>query len=179
MTPTTTARYTPTQRRLHWLIAVLLLAAYLFIEQRGLFARGTPARAAMVQSHFWVGLTIFALALWRLRVRLRTAAPPVTPALPQWQALPAKVLHLAFYGFLLLMPVLGLATAWLDAKTLYLPFTQMALPALLAPDEALAHQLEDLHGGIGEVFYWVIGLHVLAAVYHHLVRRDDALRRML
>ena len=60
-----------------------------------------------------------------------------------------------------------------------LPFTDIALSALLAEDKDLAHQLEDLHGSIGEAFYWVIGLHVLAALYHHLVRRDDTLRRML
>ena len=73
----------------------------------------------------------------------------------------------------------GLATAWIDGKTLYLPFTQVALPALLPTDPDLGHQLEELHGTIGEIFYWVIGLHILAALYHHFVRRDDALRRML
>ena len=38
--------------------------------------------------------------------------------------------------------------------------------------------LEDLHGQIGEIFYWVIGFHVLAAIFHHVVRRDDTLKRM-
>ena len=59
------------------------------------------------------------------------------------------------------------------------PFTGIALPALLAENEDLAHTLEDLHGSIGEAFYWVIGLHVLAALWHHFGRRDDTLRRML
>ena len=76
------------------------------------------------------------------------------------------------------MPLLGMATAWTDGKAVMLPFTDIALPALLAEDKDLAHQLEDLHGSIGEAFYWVIGLHVLAALYHHWVRRDDTLRRM-
>lgn len=173
------ARYSAALRRLHWLTAVLLLLAYFFIEQRGLFERGTPARALMVQSHFWTGLAIFALALWRLGLRARATVPPITPVLPAWQAWPAKLVHLALYAFVVAMPLLGLATAWTDDKTLYLPFTQLALPALLAPDEVLAHRLEDLHGTIGEAFYWVIGLHVLGALYHHWGRRDDTLRRML
>ena len=91
----------------------------------------------------------------------------------------SRLLHLALYAFLLAMPLLGLATAWTDGKSLYLPFTDIALPALLAPDRDLAHRLEDLHGSIGEAFYWVIGLHVVAALYHHWGRRDDTLRRML
>lgn len=173
------ARYSPGQRRLHWLIAVLVALAYLFIEQRGLFERGTAARAAMVQSHFWIGITVLLLALWRLGLRARAAIPPITPALSTWQAAPAKLLHLALYAFLIVQPLLGLATAWTDGKAVLLPFTDIALPALLAADESLAHRLEDLHGSIGTIFYWVIGAHVLAALYHHFLRRDDTLKRML
>ena len=173
------ARYAPSLRRLHWLMALLVLAAYLFIEQRGVFPRGSDGRAAMMQSHYWTGLLVFALVLWRLALRRRHGAPAITPALPAWQAWPARLLHLALYAFLVAMPVLGLLTAWTDGKTLFVPFTHVALPALVGEDEALAHQLEDLHGAIGEFFYWVIGAHVLAALYHHVVRRDDTLRRML
>ena len=56
-------RYTPALRRLHWLMAILIVAAYLLIEQRGVFPRGSAERAAMVQGHFWVGITVFVLAL--------------------------------------------------------------------------------------------------------------------
>ena len=173
------ARYSPGLRRLHWLIALLVALAYLLIEQRGLFERGTAARAAMVQSHFWIGIAVLLLAAWRLNLRVRGSAPPITPALPAWQAAPARLLHLALYAFLIVQPLLGLATAWTDGKTLLLPFTDIALPTLLAGDEALAHRLEDLHGLVGDIFYWVIGAHVLAALYHHFLRRDDTLKRML
>ncbi len=172
------ARYSPGLRRLHWLMAVLIALAYVFIEQRGIFERGTAERAAMMQTHFWLGLSVLVLVVWRLLLRHRDGAPPITPLLPAWQAWPAKALHLALYAFLVAMPVLGLLTAWTDGKVLLLPFTDIALPALLAPDEALGERLEELHGSIGEAFYWVIGLHVLAAAYHHYIRRDDTLRRM-
>lgn len=173
------ARYTPGLRRVHWLAAVLIALAYLSIEQRDLFERGTAPRAAMVQAHFWVGIAVLVLTVWRLRLRALAAIPPITPALPIWQAAPAKLLHLALYAFLLVQPLLGLATAWTDGKAVLLPFTGIALPALLAADESLAHRLEDLHGSIGTIFYWVIGAHVVAALYHHFMRRDDTLKRML
>ncbi|HZX76083.1 cytochrome b [Lysobacter sp.] len=172
-------RYSRGLRALHWLTALLILAAYLAIEQRGLFARGTPARTAMVQAHFWFGLCVFAFALWRVTLRMRHRMPAVSPPLPVWQAVPAGLLHVALYAFLLVMPVLGLLTVWADGKAVQVPLTSFVLPALIAPDTVLAGRLEDLHGGIGECFYWVIGLHVLAALYHHYVRRDDTLRRML
>jgi len=172
-------RYGAGLRRVHWLSALLVLAVYLLIEQRDIFPRGSAPRANMLQGHFWVGLTIFALAFWRVLLRLRSGTPAIMPALPSWQHWLSRLLHLSLYAFVLVMPLLGLATAWADGKTLLLPFTAIALPALLAPDAALAHWLEDLHGSVGEAFYWVIGLHVLAALYHHVWRRDDTLRRML
>ncbi|MFC7301072.1 cytochrome b [Cognatiluteimonas weifangensis] len=172
-------RYRPGLRRLHWLTAVLVAVAYVLIEQRNLFPRGSGERAAMMQGHYWTGLAIWLLLWWRLALRAGGATPPITPPLPGWQAGLSRLLHLALYAFLLAMPLLGLATAWTDDKPLYLPFTDFALPALLAPDKDLAHRLEDLHGSIGEAFYWVIGLHIVAALYHHWWRRDDTLRRML
>ena len=172
-------RYRPALRHLHWLMAVLILFAYAAIEQRALFPRGSGLRAAVVQSHFWLGLTVFALALWRLALRRRMAVPPITPVLSKWHAALLRTMHVALYAFFLAMPLLGLATAWSDGKQVLVPLTDIALPALLPPDASLAHTLEDLHGRIGRAFYWVIGVHVLAAGWHHLVRRDDALRRML
>ncbi|NUS38464.1 MAG: cytochrome b [Lysobacter sp.] len=174
-----TARYRPALRRLHWLVALLVLAAYLLIEQRGLFPRGSNRRAMMMQGHFWAGLCILLLAPWRVALRARSALPPITPALPAWQALPTKLLHLALYLFLVAMPLLGLATAWSGGRTVWVPFTGIALPPLLPENDALAQSLEGLHRTIGELFYWVIGAHVAAAFWHHFFRRDDALRRML
>jgi len=172
-------RYSPTLRRLHWLMAALVLAGYLLIEQRGLFPRGSVERTAMVQGHFWVGITVFALVLWRVARRRFDGTPAITPPLGRPIAFVSALFHVALYAFLVVMPLLGLATAWSDGKAVLIPFTGIALPALLHENEALAHTLEDLHGSIGEVFYWVIGAHVLAALWHHLVRRDDTLRRML
>ena len=172
-------RYAIGARRLHWLVAILLLLVYLAMEQRGLFARGTPQRTAMMQSHFWLGLLVFVLAWWRLRVRMRHAPPPIDPPLPGWQALIAKATHVALYLFIVLMPLLGLTTILLEHRALYLPFTHLAIPSPLPKDVAMGKQVEAVHTFVGHAFYWVIGAHVLAALYHHLWRRDDTLRRML
>jgi cytochrome b561 len=175
----TDTRYRPALRRLHWLMAVLVLLAYVAIEQRSLFPRGSDARAAMVQSHFWLGLAIFVLAAWRLALRRRVFVPPVVPALSPWQLALSRTLHVALYAFFIAQPLLGLATAWSDGKQVLLPLAGIALPALLPANDALAHTLEDVHRTIGTAFYFVIGLHVAAAAWHHFVRRDDALKRML
>ena len=172
-------RYSPTQRRLHWLMALLVLAAYLLTERGLLFKPGSAGCAVLRQGHFWVGLSLFALVWWRLASRRRLGVPSISPPVDRRIMLVSNVVHIALYAFFLVMPILGLATMWSDGTAMLIPFTGISLPALLPENQALARVLEDLHGTIGEAFYWVIGLHVLASLWHHVVRRDDTLRRML
>lgn len=172
------ARYASSLRLLHWLMAVMILLGYLAIEQRGLFERGSPGRFAMMQSHFWLGIGIFILVWVRIAQRLKHGVPRITPSLPVWQTGLSHLFHFVLYAFFIVMPILGMMTAWTDGKTLFIPFTDIALPALMAENEVLAKQLEGWHHDIGEAFYWVIGFHVLAALYHHFVRKDNTLSRM-
>jgi cytochrome b561 len=75
------------------------------------------------------------------------------------------------------MPLLG----WLmmSAKGKAVPFFGLQLPALIAPDKALAHNFEDIHEAVGVIGYYLIGLHAGAALFHHYLMRDNTLRRML
>lgn len=172
------ARYVAGIRLLHWLMAFMVLAAYIAIEQRGLFERGSPGRFAMMQTHFWLGIGIFILVWIRLKLRFKHGAPRITPPLPVMQQWISGIFHIALYAFLIGMPILGLLTAWYDGKTLFIPFTDIALPTPVVPDKVFAHKVEDLHHDIGEWFYWVFGLHIAAALYHHYIRKDDTLSRM-
>ena len=161
----------------HWLTLALLIAVYGLIELREFYPKGSDARELMKTWHFMLGLSVFALVLVRLPLRLALHAPPITPAPPAWQQRLAAAMHVALYGLLLVLPLLGWLT--LSAKGRPVPFFGLELPALLAPDKALAENLEDLHELIGELGYWLIGLHAAAALYHHYLVRDDTLRRML
>ncbi|MEO6227589.1 MAG: cytochrome b [Thermomonas sp.] len=179
MKSTVSTRYSHIQRRLHWLMAFLVLAAYLLTERGILFQPGSTGCAVLRQGHFWVGLLLLALVWWRLASRGRLGVPPITPPLDHRTMLASIVMHVALYAFFLVMPILGLATMWSNGTAMLIPFTGIAVPALLPENQVLARTLEDLHGTIGKVFYWVIGLHVLASLWHHFFRCDDTLRRML
>ncbi len=171
-------KYSTAQRNIHWLMLLMLVLAYITIEFRGEFPRGSSGRVFMVQSHFWLGLSIFALFIPRLLLRLKRGMPPIEPALPAWQNNLSKMIHVAIYVFLFAQPLLGIATAWTDGKVLMIPFTGIELPALLSANKALAHQLEDIHKLMANIFYYLVGFHVLAALFHHFIRKDDTLKRM-
>lgn len=173
------SRYAASSRRMHWTMFALVLLAYLCINLFELFARGSAARANVLGSHFVAGLAVLLLVLPRLWLRLRNGQPPISPPPPRWSELLGKLTHVALYAFLLIQPLLGVITLQIEGKPVAL-FGVTLLPSFVGqPDRALAHRFEDIHGTIGTIFYYVIALHILAALWHHFRRRDDTLQRML
>jgi len=172
-----TDRYGRTTIILHWLMLALLAAVYACIELRELFPRGSDPRNLLKTWHFMLGLTVFALVWVRIAARLAGGTPPITPPPPALQALAGKIVHIALYALMIAMPLGG----WmiLSAEGASIPFWGLTLPPLVGPNEELAELIEEIHETAGTVGYWLIGLHAVAALFHHYVLRDDTLRRML
>jgi len=162
---------------LHWLTLLLILIAYVCMEFRGLFPRGSEPRALMKTLHFSTGLSVLLVLLPRLWLRLRGPVPPITPTPAPAMRLAAHAGHAALYLFLLGMPLLG----WLilSAEGASISLWGLPLPALVGVDRDAAHRYEELHELGATLGYWLIGLHAAAGLYHHWLRRDNTLRRML
>ena len=158
---------------LHWGMFLLLVAVFASIELRVLFEKGTDARNAFKYWHFVLGLTVLALVAMRSAVRLKQAYPAVTPPLPLWQQRLSTNVHLLLYAVMIFMPLTGWLTLSAEGKDI--PF---GLPALIAENESLAHNVEELHELIGKAAYFLIGLHIVSALYHQLIRKDNVLKRM-
>lgn len=162
---------------LHWLMLVLIVAVYACIELRELFPKGSDPRELLKTWHFMLGLAVLGLALLRLVVNVAGTTPPIDPEPPQYQKLLAKLMHFALYALMLGMPLAG----WLllSAAGKPIPFFGLQLPALIAESKSTAALIKEVHETVGNVGYLLIGLHALAAVYHHHFVRDDTLRRIL
>ena len=178
MTEPNAARYSAPQRYLHWVGFLLVLAAYVLIELREFAERGTELRKMLMQGHVLAGLAVLLLIGPRIWLRLRKGAPPIRPALPAWQAALSTLTHVALYAFLVAQPILGMLTIWANGRGIPIFLTGFEIPSPLAENHELHEYFEDIHGELGEIFYWVIGLHIFAALYHHFGRKDDTLQRM-
>ena len=173
------SRYVAPSRWLHWVMFALVALAYLLINLFDTFPRGSAERSAMLDWHAVAGLGVLLLVLPRLWLRSRHTPPPITPPAERWADALATLTHIALYAFLLIQPLLGLITLQIKGAAVS-PFGITVLPSFVSvPDRVLAHRFEDVHAAIGTVFYWVIGLHILAALWHHVVRGDNTLKRML
>jgi len=167
------SRYHPALVTLHWLIAVLLVMAL----SAGLLVldntpNSDPAKLDALRIHAPMGMAIGVLMLLRLVIRLSTRAPaPATTGIALADRL-APLAHWAFYALVLAMAASGIALS-----------VQSGLGDALFGDGALpesfdAYGARAAHGIIGSLLVLTLVLHVAAAVYHTVVRRDGLLRRM-
>jgi cytochrome b561 len=173
----TTLRYGSLTIGLHWLMLLLFIAVYGTIELRELFEKGSDPREALKTWHFMLGMLAFVLVWLRLAARLSGPTPAIQPEPPNLQQLSAKLLHLALYVLMIGMPLTG----WLllSAAGKPIPFFGLELPALIGENKDIGKQIKELHEFFGTVGYYLIGLHAVAALYHHYIVRDNTLTRML
>ena len=98
-------RFTPTQRFLHWAMAVAILAM-LFIGV-GMVSTIRPDYLPLVSIHKPLGIAILILALVRIAVRLRVGTPGLPRDLPALMKLAAQLSHDALYALMIAMPLIG------------------------------------------------------------------------
>ena len=168
-------RFTPLQRLLHWVMAVCILAM-LFIGV-GMLSTIKPKYLTLVSIHKPLGIAILVLALIRLVVRLRYGAPPLPADLPEPVKLGARLSHYAFYVLMIGMPLLGWGMLSAAAYPVVL-FGGVHLPAILPHSDGLHTLLWNAHFYLAFDFFALILLHVAAALFHALVRRDGVFEAM-
>jgi cytochrome b561 len=169
------ARFTGWQRLLHWLMAICILAM-LFIGV-GMVSTIKPIYLTLVSIHKPLGITILVLALVRLALRIRYGAPPLPAGLPEPMKLAALGSHYAFYALMIGMPLIGWGMLSAAAYPVVL-FGGWHLPAILPQSDSLHTLLWDAHFYLAFAFFALVLLHVAAALFHALVRRDGVFETM-
>jgi len=152
----------------------------------GMFALGwtavnypmSPAKLDLFIWHKSIGLTLLVLVVVRIVWRLanETPAPPADVSATEHRL--ASTGHYVLYLLMLLMPVSG----YVVNSTANFPFRFFGgtrVPNLISPDKALQDAAEAVHLAAFWLFALVILIHVLAALRHHFVRKNNVLRRML
>ncbi|CAB3785754.1 cytochrome b [Paraburkholderia fynbosensis] len=168
-------RYTSPAIFFHWAIFLLVALAYLAIEVRG--SRGSDSRTFWTSVHFWAGTLVLALAVLRLLWRLWAGAPEELSG-NRLLAFVARAAHLALYVFIFAQPLLGILMVNAGGRPVNLAWVNISF-TLIGADSIARPLLKDAHEWLGNLFYWVIGLHALAAIVHHVIFRDQTLRRIV
>lgn len=155
--------YSSIQIALHWL--VLFLVAFQYVAHDGIETAWNalrqqqavpPGSQALTYMHITAGMTVFALALIRIFLRIWGGTPPPPEGEPWLLHLIAETVHYGIYVLLFALPLSGLA-AWFLGLELAASVHVLLKNALLA----------------------AIALHIAGALFQHFVLRSDVLMRML
>ncbi len=170
-------RYSTVSLAFHWGLALLVLIQVLLITAHD--AIDGPMSRELVQIHKALGLSVLVLTLARIGWRMANPALSMPAGTPNWQRIAARVSHVGFYVLLIGIPLMGWAASSAGGRdiTWFGLFNWPLLPIPQSRD--LAGTLMDLHRAGVKLLYVLLALHVLAALKHQFVDRDNVLHRMI
>ncbi|MDO8988063.1 MAG: cytochrome b [Sideroxyarcus sp.] len=169
--------YTRTAISLHWLIALLIFAAFplgIYMHDLPL----SPYKLRLYSYHKWIGVTVFLLALFRIYWRA-THLPPVLPdSMKNWEKFAAHSAHYVLYALIVIIPISGwLMSSAKGFQTVW--FGVLPLPDLVDKNKELGDQLLQVHQALNLLLLGTLAAHVGGALKHHFIERDNILARML
>lgn len=194
---TSSTRYTSVAIVLHWTLAILILGMIpvgWWMSDAVLDPAFRAKAGQAFQLHKSVGFTILGLSVLRLIWRLTHKAPPLPQAMPAWEKNVARLTHWLFYFLMIALPVTGwiyVSAGYSVTFERFFPVASNWFGLIEVPHIApVATQSEEARKAIGTAamnvhskLAWGVlvlgGLHVAAALKHHLFNRDDVLTRMV
>jgi len=158
----------------HWLIFFLVLFMLVF----GFLLDDIPKdyQGAAYNLHKLIGLSILLLMVMRLIWTLINPKPELSDVKP-WERFVERLVHQLLYLAIIVMPLAGWIGASSSGRGPHLGSLYLGLP--IPKDKALITTCFQLHGIFAFVIIGLVTLHVLAALYHHFIRKDDVLLRMM
>ena len=168
--------YGTVSRLFHWvtvlLVLVMIPAGLIMIQDIP-----RPVQDRLFILHKGLGPVVLLVVLLRLFWRVRNPPPPLPADVPAMQARAAAMVHAGLYVFLIVQAVSGyvrVTTGGFPIESLL----AIGVPPLLPKSEAVAHVAETVHAVSAAILMLLIAMHVGAAAYHGLVRRDGIVSRM-
>lgn len=183
--------YSPRARFYHWLTAFLVLIQFpigFYMYYRGnempyVDAEGTTkvglwdaTTGFLYDSHKVIGVVVLAVVLARLIYRFRTGAPRSDASVPAALTGISHLVHWSIYVLLVAVPIGGYLGSSFGG---YLKPFGFALPAVTMEDKDASKEILGWHGVAAKVLLLLILIHVAAAIYHRVVRKDRVVERML
>ncbi|MBI5890734.1 MAG: cytochrome b [Nitrosomonadales bacterium] len=170
-------QYTRTAVALHWLIVLLIFAAFplgVYMHELPL----SPYKLRLYSYHKWIGLTVLLLAAIRLYWRATHRPPAMPESMPNWEKFAAHATHYALYLLIFVIPVSG----WLMSSAMGFQvvwFGVLPLPNLVDKNKELGELLLEVHKALNFLMFGLVLAHIGAALKHHVIERDDILVRMV
>lgn len=168
-------RYGLVSSLLHWVSVVLVVSTFSIGFYLETLSWGIE-KFNLVDIHASIGCVIVSLVLLRMLWRLNSPAPkPIVAS--KIQGFVMYMVHLAL--LLLLIALFSSGYIMISSGGNPVKLFDIFFMPELQQSSGTAKQFRNLH----EIFVWtfigVLSLHVLAALFHHFIKRDATLRRIM
>jgi len=176
-----TATYGPIAVLFHWTIALLFIAQLAL----GYLMSGDDVDPALqfnlFQYHKSIGFVVLALAIPRVIWSVLSRKPHPPAGTGRVAHISGRLAHAALLFLTVAVPLAGWAIA--STSPLQIPsyvFDLVVIPGLpLEISDASEALWTDVHETLAYLAAAIVLLHVAAALWHHLIRGDSTLRRIL
>lgn len=173
----TASEYSTLSKLFHWIIAlavIIMLIAGFFLDEIPEQFQGV---AYML--HKSTAITILFLMILRF-IWIHAKGKPALPAsVKSWEKILSRSVQYGFYVLLIVMPLSGwIMSVAADRIPNYFGLFKAPLP-WIEPNKSLAKLMAESHEIIAWILIAFITLHVLGALKHHFIDKDNVLKRML
>lgn len=159
---------------LHWLMALLIFGLYAVGLSIDLFDK--PLRPPIVNLHAIFGLLLLTLIVPRILWRVTHPRPAYPASMGRIFQRAAAAGHGVLYLLMIAVPLVGIPTfLWRGAP---LNFGLFQIPSPFEANRDVAHQFGEVHELLAHALIAVAVGHVLIALYHQFVLRDNIIARM-
>ncbi len=160
---------------LHWLIFILITAQFYFVWS---LSENSPLTGPYIMLHKSVGMTLLILGILFFIWHIFNVKPLPPETQPRWQYIISKAVHHTLFLLIMLMPIIGYLLTCADGKPINF-FGLFTIPCLISANEHLGGIMFLAHETLAFVILFLVGVHILAALYHHFIYKDNVLKRML
>jgi cytochrome b561 len=170
--------YTPVARVLHWLTAALVLTTIAVGITMSNFVDEGPVQDFLYNLHQTIGATLIPILVIRLIYRLTHPPLALPEDIPPFQRITATTVHWLLYVLMIAQLIVG----WIGKSAYGAPITvfwAFDLPPIWRKDSDFSEDVLGVHDVIGFAIAGLLCLHIGAALFHHFVRRDRVLLRMV
>lgn len=159
----------------HWLIAIVILVQIIY----GFFLESVPKdyQPFAYNTHKLIGLTLLLMMVLRLCWALVNVKPELPIGTLPWQRFAERFVHTMLYFVVIVMPISGLIGSNASGKPPHIGDFKFTLP--VPEDKALVDTAFAVHNTLALVLIGLLVVHVGATLYHHYIKKDNILRRML
>jgi len=157
----------------HWAMAIMIILTFLLGKN---LKDNYENYYEVLALHNSFGLLIFLTAIFRLMWRWINIKPDQMPNKLIFMKL-ATISHVCFYIIFFIMPLTGYLLTNFQGDIVI--FFGISMPEIFEKSRNLKYYIHEIHFYLGNLLLILFFLHVLGALYHHYILKDNTLRRMI